>query len=134
MIPLRSRALQHQQSQPVLSRQHQFRDRPQPFLLSGGYLLFPFKGKRGRGPVDVHTHRRAHAFRTLQRSVLVGQTAVVHLQEFRLLTLITTTNRLHHRLLLDRITEISVLRFRKDGAHHLGPILIINSVYTHSII
>ena len=72
VIALCGRPFQHQQTKLVLFRQHQFGNLTQPFLLSGGYLLFPFMGKRGRGPVDVHTHRRAYTSGAFQRTILVG--------------------------------------------------------------
>ena len=117
MVTLTSRApLQHQQPKLILPGKDAF--------LHSLHLV-------GRNMVDVHTHAAAHTRRPLQRPVLVGQTAVVHLLQQVLLADITHADGLHYGLLLLTAAQLQVALSREDGAHHLRPILIVNHMYTH---
>ncbi|WP_175549461.1 hypothetical protein [Xylanibacter ruminicola] len=55
--------------------------------------------------VDVHRHGGSHTLRALQRAVVVRQTAVVHLHQQVLLTLIATANGCKYRLLATAVSQ-----------------------------
>ena len=83
--------------------------------------------------VHIHSYGSAHPLTALQRSILVGQTRVVHLQKLVLHTGKAVTHLLEDSFLHLRVTQLHIFGSRGDGAHMLRPVLHIDNVYTHTL-
>ena len=69
--------------------------------------------------------------RALQRGVIIGQAAIVHLHQIVFLCNLACANALYQLLLFATITQRHILLSRMDGAHIFHPILYINHMTTH---
>ena len=129
VIALRGRPLQHQQSQ-LLPLAHHQTGHTRHLLCQPLGLFVGRETLRGL-EVYVHAHRRALCPAALQRAVGVGQTGVVHLHQTGLQCLVALSDACHVLPLETAVAQFHVFLARKNGAHHLHPVLLVNYIYTH---